>query len=97
MASPVEKLRHCFPYLFADGLLVPAEILNVPLIKNECCTERQLRGCPRSPFSAQRKHSVGGHAVWNGGQVPSRVRVQAVLDPGLFWKPFHIGKDTDIG
>ena len=77
-------------------LPVPAEILDVPRPKNERRTDNgSCGGVPAAPaLSPTGKHSVGGHAVWDGAQVPSRVRVQAVLDPAASCKPSHIGKYT---
>src|SRR5690349_16275961 len=59
LESRVEKLGHRLADLLAESCPVRAEVLDVPLIKNEPVSEGDARACPGSEVPAQRgKHTA---------------------------------------
>src|SRR5271165_5740192 len=92
----VEELGHRLADLLAQSRPVPAEVLDVPLVKNEPRPEGDARACPRGEVPAQpAKLTVRIAAASTGPfQMPSAIRVYAPLDPRLVRQQRHVHRDA---
>src|ERR1700761_3833296 len=88
----VEELGHRLADLLAQSRPVPAEVLDVPLVKNEPIPEGDARAGPRGEVPAQPAELGVGIPAPDAGalQVPPDVRVDAPLDPRPIRQQRHV-------
>src|SRR5271170_2118237 len=92
LESRVEKLGHRLADLLAQRRPVLAEVLDVPLIKNEPRPEGDSRACPRREVPAQpAKQTVRIAAPGTRPfQMPAAIGIYTPLDPRLLRQQHHV-------
>src|SRR5580704_4547310 len=94
LQSRVVKLGHRLADFLAQSRPVLAEVLDVPLVKNEPRPEGDARACPRSEVPAQPAEQIVRIAAPRARpfQMPPAIRIHTPLDPRLVWKQHHVHK-----
>src|ERR1700728_293226 len=92
LETRVEELGHRLADLLAQGRLVPTEVLDVPLVKNEPLPEGDARACPGGEVPAQHAEltvRIAAPGAWPF-QMPPAIRIHPPLDPRLVRQQPHV-------